>query len=90
MPGLPCHSYQPSAGTMHLRLTRADLKDGFSAAVSLRALIIREPIVGSFAQLGTKPQVNAARSLSSVCETIAGIWWVGATLKFGENGSDSI
>jgi hypothetical protein len=68
---------------MHLRLPSADLNEGFSAAVSLRALIIREPIAGSFAQPGTKPQVNAARSLSSACETMAGIWCVGATLKFG-------
>jgi hypothetical protein len=58
---------------MHLRFTSADLNEGFSAAVSLLAFIMRDPIAGSLAQLGTSPQVKAAISVSSSLETIAGI-----------------
>ncbi len=37
------------------RLPNAFLKAGLSATVSLRALIMRLPMDGSFAQLGTRP-----------------------------------
>ncbi len=42
--------------------------DGFSASVSARALIIREPIAGSFAQRGTSPQRTNASSRSPACD----------------------
>jgi hypothetical protein len=46
-------------------LANARLYAGFSATVSIRALIIRLPIDGSFAQDGTSPQ-RSTRSCRSV------------------------
>lgn len=45
---------------MQRRLRNELLNDGFSSTVSLRALIILEPIAGSFAQEGMSPQRNAS------------------------------
>jgi len=50
------HSKYPSAGRRHRRAANARRKAGFSATVSIRALIIRLPIEGSLAQDGTSPQ----------------------------------
>src|SRR5262249_5362969 len=52
----PDHSYQPSAGTRQRRAASASRNDGFSAAVSARALIRRAPGSGASAQDGTSPQ----------------------------------
>ena len=43
---------------MRRRLLNSDLNDGFSAKVSARALIIREPTFTSLAHTGTRPQWN--------------------------------
>ena len=51
-----CHSYQPSAGNRQRCLASAARNAGLLAALSARALIIREPIFGSLAQCGTSPQ----------------------------------
>ena len=53
--------------------------DVFSVRVSERALIIRLPMEGSFAQNGTRPQRNmtTSRVLTSLTAATA---WVGATL----------
>ncbi len=65
---------------------------GFSATVSIRALIIRLPILGSFAHDGTRPHVttlscrwgSAGSSAGASCEggrsTTAYTFLVGATL----------
>ena len=43
---------------MHRRFANACRYAGFSASVSTRALIMRLPTLGSFAQKGTSPQVT--------------------------------
>src|SRR4249919_891052 len=52
------HSKYPSAGSRQRRDANARLYAGFSATVSIRALIIRLPIFGSLAHDGTSPQVS--------------------------------
>src|SRR6188768_1935674 len=52
------HSKYPSAGRRQRRDAKARLYAGFSATVSIRALIIRLPIDGSLAHEGTMPQVS--------------------------------
>src|SRR4249919_80700 len=52
------HSKYPSAGSRQRRDAKARLYAGFSATVSIRALIIRLPIAGSLAQEGTSPHVS--------------------------------
>src|SRR5690625_2835781 len=51
-----CHSYQPSAGMTQRCFFTAERKLGFVSRVSLRALIIRAPILGSLDHGGTRPQ----------------------------------
>jgi len=55
--------------------------DGLSASVSERALIIRLPIAGSFAQRGTSPQrtSTSSRSPAGVCR-MTGTSCIGAML----------
>ena len=50
---------------MQRRLANAFLKDGFSAMVSERALNILDPMLGSFAQPGTKPHLASSASRPS-------------------------
>ena len=77
------HSKNPSAGMRHRRFRNALRKEGFSATVSERALIIRLPIPGSLAQEGIKPQRRSPirRPRSSAATT--GTNWVGAMLNLG-------
>ncbi len=74
------HSKNPSAGTTQRRLTRARRNEGLSARVSPRALIIRAPMAGSFAQGGTSPQRHspALRRPSDAATTTMS--WVGQML----------
>ena len=65
----------------HLRFLKAFLKDGFSAIVSARALIMRFPMDGSLAQNGTSPQWNLSSQFSPPWVYIAKISCVGVTLK---------
>ena len=68
------------------RALKARRKAGFSATVSSRALIIREPIDASFAQEGTSPQTSGASRRRTSPESLtrrskmAGTATVGATL----------
>jgi hypothetical protein len=72
-------------------LTAAERNDGFSRIVSLRALIIREPILTSFAQDGTKPQRAdtscRAGAPSSESSSTMGTSWVGAVFQLGRSSS---
>ncbi len=68
---------------MHRRCFKADLNEGFSATVSLLALIMRDPMAGSFAHEGTSPQLKFAITFWSARASTTGILCVGATLKFG-------
>src|SRR3954454_14229036 len=82
------HSKYPSAGSRQRRFAKARLYAGFSATVSIRALIIRLPIEGSLAHDGTSPQVTtlswrwggAPLSLEGGRSTTAYTSLVGATL----------
>ena len=72
---------------MQRRVANAFLKAGFSATVSIRALMSREPIEVSLAQDGTSPHLTVVslRIVSSGCSrffrsTTATTWSVGATL----------
>jgi hypothetical protein len=64
---------------------KATRKEGFSAAVSERALIIREPMVGSLAQRGIKPQWKWVNSGVPDFDEMrmAATGWVGAILYRG-------
>ena len=67
---------------MHLRFFNAARKAGFSANVSTRALIIRLPMPGSFAQDGISPQsISFMYRLPSSPTTITAC--VGAILNRG-------
>lgn len=82
LPGWACHSKKPSAKIRQRRYLYAERKEGFSASVSARALIIREPMDGSLAQEGISPQTKkSALSEPSLGRTSTG--WVGAMLKRG-------
>jgi hypothetical protein len=58
---------------MQRRFFNADRNDGFSATLSLLALIMRDPIAGSFAQDGTRPQLKFAKIFWSAIANTAGI-----------------
>ena len=72
--------YKPDAMDFkQRRRLKAVRKDGFSAAVSERALIMRLPILGSFAQDGTRPHfINESSPGSRLL--IIGTCCVGAML----------
>lgn len=78
---------------MALRFTAAERKEGFSRIVSLRALIILEPILVSLAQDGTKPHRaisrRRSRAPSSKRSATMGTFWVGATFQLGPGGLPS-
>ena len=78
---------------MALRLTAAERKDGFSRIVSLRALIILDPILVSFAQDGTRPHRATSRRRSRVPSSrrsaTIGTFWVGPTFQLGPGGLPS-
>src|SRR3712207_9446312 len=71
----------------HRRLRKALRKDGFSGAVSERALIMRDPISGSSAHEGTRPHLSVSRRRLPPSATTAATDCVGATLKFGESSA---
>src|SRR5699024_10096220 len=81
---------------MHRRRAAAALNAGFSVIVSERALIIREPILGSFAQDGTHPHLTVLLTCrtgsASGCSRGARssttfTRWVGAMLYDGGSSS---
>ena len=81
-PGSPFHSKKPVAGTTQRLLLNALRNEGFPAAGSLLALIIRLPIARSFDQNGTSPQRSIATSRSPLAFTrTTGASCVGAMLK---------
>src|SRR6478735_5713357 len=57
--GDTCHSYQPSAGTMHRRDRAALAKAPLPRTDSARAFVMRSPILTSLDQDGTRPQVRS-------------------------------
>src|SRR3712207_4846258 len=71
----------------HRRRRNALRKEGFSGAVSLRALIMRDPISGSSAHEGTRPHLSVSSRRLPPSATTAATDWVGATLKFGERSA---
>lgn len=81
-PGSPFHSKNPLAGTTQRRLLKALRNEGFSDAVSLRALIMRLPMARSLDQNGTSPQRSIATSRRPASSTrTTGASCVGAMLK---------
>jgi hypothetical protein len=52
LPALPVHSKKPAAGNRQRLCLKADRKEGFSGAVSARALMSLEPMARSSAQEG--------------------------------------
>ena len=80
------HSKKPLAGIRQRLRRKAERKDGFSAAVSERALIIRLPILASFAHPGISPHLCQASSRGRSLVTMA-ICCEGAMLKRCDNVS---
>src|SRR3954471_8440946 len=94
------HSKYPSAGSRQRRDANARLYAGFSATVSIRALIIRLPLEGYFAPAGTRRhvgprscRVGGSGSVSSRLDGDRSITaytaLVGATLKSGWSASST-
>src|SRR5660397_127404 len=74
---------------MQRRRAKAVRNDGFSAIVSTRALIMREPMAGSLAHEGTRPHFAMSSVAAPSAERMIRTCCMGATLYEGGNRRSS-